>query len=89
MLSLYFKTKPNLPTDKKYLIEIFFKDWVDSVCNKEVDFSIERNIKEDWVPGMVETQETFRVDFNRSEDAVILKLKGIPVEFKDLIEQVK
>lgn len=88
MGSLYFKTKEHLPVDKTHLIEIFFKDWVDTVCNREVSFNIERKISEDWFPGMVTTAETFRVDFQRSEDMTMIKLIGIPAEFSNLIELV-
>lgn len=86
MTSLYFKTKQHLTIDKTHLIEILFKDWVDTVCNKEVDFDIERNVREEWLPGMVTTKETFRVNFQRPEDMTMIKLIGLPPEFSNLIE---
>jgi hypothetical protein len=89
MLSLYFKTKPEIPVDKHRLIEIFFKDWIDTICDKQVEFRIERNIDRDWIPGMVTYRETFRVDFEQSEDVLAVRLTGIPHEFENLIEFVK
>jgi hypothetical protein len=86
MDSLYFKTKQDLSVDKTHLIEILFKDWVDTVCNREVEFSIERRISEEWLPGMVTKKETFRVDFQRAEDITMIKLIGLPNEFLNLIE---
>lgn len=86
MDSLYFKTKQHLTVDKTHLIEILFKDWVDTVCNREVDFDIERKVNDEWLPGMVTTRETFRVDFRRAEDMTMIKLIGLPPEFLNLIE---
>jgi hypothetical protein len=37
---------------------------------------------------MVTYKETFRVDFEQQEDAVAMKLKGIPVEFQKYLELV-
>lgn len=89
MNSLYFKIKDSVDIEKHRFIELFFKDWVDGSCNREVQYKIERNIAEDWNPGMVRYRETFRVDFERQEDCLALKLKGVPTEFENFIELVK
>jgi hypothetical protein len=84
--SLYFKTK-EAPGSFRVL-ELFFKAWVDDSCNNEVQYKVERDIEKDWMPGMVHYHETFRVDFERQEDAVALKLKGIPDEFQKYLEML-
>jgi len=38
---------------------------------------------------MVHYRETFRVDFERREDAVAMSLKGVPREFQQYLEIVK
>lgn len=70
--SLLFKVKD---TSNNRVLEIFFKAWVDETCNNEVEYALESDIS-----------ETFRVDFERFEDAVALKLKGIPQEFQKYLE---
>lgn len=89
MLSIYYRTKPQIPIDKHRLVEIFFKDWVDTICDRKVQFSIERDISKEWLPGMVTYQETFRVDFEKSEDALVMQLRGVPAEFGDYLEMVR
>lgn len=89
MNSLYFKIKDSVDVDKHRLLELFFKDWIDDSCNREVQYKIERDFEKDWIPGMVRYRETFRVDFEKQEDCLALKLKGVPKEFKNFIELVK
>lgn len=89
MNSLYFKVKANVDADKQRLLELFFKDWVDDTCNNEVHYNVERDVEKDWEPGMVRYRETFRVDFERQEDAVALRLKGVPKEFQNFLEIVR
>jgi hypothetical protein len=87
--SLFFKIKDTVDVDKHRLLEIFFKDWVDDSCNNQVHYKVERDVKKDWQPGMVQYHETFRVDFDRQEDAVVMSLKGVPKEFQMYLEIVK
>jgi len=87
--SLFFKIKDSVDIDKHRLLEIFFKDWVDDSCDNQVQYKIERDVIKDWEPGMVHYRETFRVDFERREDAVAMSLKGVPREFQQYLEIVK
>lgn len=87
--SLFFKIKDTVDVDKHRLLEIFFKDWVDDSCNNQVQYRVERDVKKDWQPGMVHYHETFRVDFEKQEDAVVMSLKGVPKEFQMYLEIVK
>lgn len=80
--SLYFSFK--IAHDNKAILEMFFKDWADSICNKEVAYSINRKT----VPGSSFSRDTIRVDFENEEDAVALKLIGIPPEFQKYLEIV-
>ena len=89
MNSLYFKIKDNVNADKHRLLELFFKDWVDDTCENQVQYNVERDVDKDWEPGMVRYRETFRVDFDRQEDALALRLRGVPQEFRDFLEIVR
>jgi len=86
--SLFFKIKDTVDIDKHRLLEIFFKDWVDDTCNNQVQYKVQRDVEKDWVPGMVTYKETFRVDFESQEDAMAMKLKGVPKEFQSYLEIV-
>lgn len=72
--SILFKTKENIETDKKLLVELFFKDWVDQICEQQVVYKVERN--------------AMTVDFEKQEDAVALRLRGLPPEFQDYLELI-
>jgi len=72
--SLYFDVK--ITPDKKLILEMFFKDWADRICNNEVRYS---TITSDIMSGR--NKETIQVDFVNEEDAVAMKLKGVPDEF--------
>jgi len=87
--SLLFKIKDNVDIDKHRLLEIFFKDWVDDTCNNQVNYKVERDVRKNWEPGMVRYKETFRVDFETQEDALAMRLKGVPREFQSYLEIVK
>lgn len=84
--SLLFKTRESVSFDKHRLVELFFRDWVDQICEQQVQYRVERNVDKDWLPGMVNYRETFRVDFERQEDAVALRLRGLPPEFQNYLE---
>ena len=87
--SLYFKIKDSVDSDKHRILELFFKGWVDETCENQVQYKIERNSIKHWNPGMVHYTETFRVDFDRQEDALAIKLKGVPEELKSYLEIVE
>lgn len=73
-----FKIKPNIDIDKCRLLELFFKDWIDTLCENDVQYNIEQ---------IDNTNDSiFKVDFNNSEDAVALRLKGVPEEFQPYLE---
>ena len=79
--SLYFDVR--ITPDKKIILEMFFKDWADRICNNEVRYSI---IAADRMSGR--NTETIQVDFVNEEDAVAMKLKGVPDEFKNYLTLV-
>jgi len=87
--SLFFKIKDNVDIDKYRILELFFKDWVDNTCENQVQYKVQRDVIKEWIPGMVHYSETFRVDFERQEDAVAMKLKGVPQKFQTYLEIVK
>ena len=87
--SLSFKIKSSVDIDKHRLLEIFFKDWVDGSCDRQVHYTVERDVNKDWKPGMVYCDETFSVHFDKPEDALALKLKGVPSEFEKYLEIVR
>jgi hypothetical protein len=85
--SLFFRIKDNsTELDKHRIIEYFFKYWVDDTCNNEVDYSIESVATANVNP--LRLEELYRVDFEHIEDAVAIKLKGIPREYQPYIEIV-
>lgn len=82
--SLYFKIKDSAALEKHRILEIFFKSWIDDTCNNEVEYTL---VGVSDVPhGSLLWEETYRVDFVCVEDALVLKLKNIPLEFKSYIE---
>jgi hypothetical protein len=75
--SLYFHFKaPNSNADNVLLM--FFEDWADQICDREVSYSV---VGSDG-GGKFWSNEIIRVDFVNKEDAIAMKLKGIPDEFK-------
>jgi hypothetical protein len=81
-ISLYFDVRA--APDKKRILEIFFKDWVDRLCNNEVTYITVGHNRYD----VGSEFDTIRLDFVNSEDAVALKLRGIPAEFRKYLEIV-
>lgn len=64
---------------------MFFQGWADEICNNEVSYStvaINGGSRMWW-------NEIIRVEFVNEEDAVAIKLKGIPDEFKEYLEIVE
>lgn len=72
--SLSYKLKPTGDNNDR-ILQFFFKAWVDDSCDNEVEY-------------FQKSKETIRVDFENSEDAVALRLKGIPDEFQNYLEIV-
>ena len=60
---------------------MFFEDWADHICDQQVRYSI---VETDG-GGKYWHNETVRVDFVKEEDAVVMKLKGIPDEFRNYL----
>lgn len=58
---------------------MFFKDWADRICNNEVTYST--IIESHKLYG--EESEIIRVDLVNEQDAVAMKLRGVPDEFKN------
>ena len=78
--SIFFKIKDTMAQEKHRMVELFFKSWVDTICNNEVSINrVSYTADLDWL-------EIFRADFENPEDAVALKLKGIPLEYQTYIE---
>jgi hypothetical protein len=74
--SLSYKLKPiTQAMDHRRILHIFFQAWVDETCNNEVQFTELSN-------------ETIMVECERTEDAIALRLKGIPDEFQNYLEIV-
>ena len=85
--SLYFKFKNISDVDKHKVLQMFFKAWVDETCNNEVGYSVVQDFdKSDYSVSPV--IEAFRIDFEHFEDALALKLKGVPAEFQNYLEIV-
>lgn len=77
---IYFHLKAT--SDKESILKMFFQDWTDDICNQEVSYSTVstgRGSRAWW-------NEIIRVDFSNAEDAVALRLRGIPEEFKEYLE---
>lgn len=72
--SLYYNLKAS--ADNQKIVEIFFQDWADRICNEEVFYS------------PLQPNGYIRVDFKNEEDAIAMKLRGIPAEFQKYLEIV-
>lgn len=80
--SLFFKIKDSAALDKHRILEIFFKSWVDGNCNNEVNYTVQ------YTTNVHTFEELFRVDFISSEDAMAIKLKGVPKDISDYVELI-
>jgi len=83
-LSLRIKVDPRFEEAHKFnLIAIFLKDWIDSNCNNQVKYTLEVNPSDlDYFLN----EYTINVEFDNSEDALALKLKGIPERFQQNVK---
>jgi len=83
--SLHFKL--DTPADKAKVLELFFQDWADSICNNEVSYeTVESDSKHG--SGSIWWDEIIRVNFKNPEDAIAMKLRGIPNEFQNYLSFV-
>ena len=81
--TLFFKIKDTPPLEKYSIVEVFFKYWVDCACNNEVNYTLQ----EIFAPTDSSTwEEIYKVEFDYAEDAIALKLMGVPKEFEQYIE---
>ena len=71
-------------SDKESILKMFFQDWADELCNNEVSYS---TVASDG-GGRLWWNEIIRVEFVNEEDAVAMKLKGIPDELKQYLKLV-
>lgn len=71
--SLSYRVKP-YGDDNYRILQFFFKAWVDETCDNEVQYTM--------------NPDDIKVDFEHPEDAIALKLKGIPDEFQNYLEIV-
>lgn len=76
--SLFYKIKAT--DNKHHILLLFFKEWTDRMCDEVTynDLVTYPSDKYQW-------HHTFRVDFAREEDAVAMKLRGVPEEFKEYL----
>lgn len=84
--SLFFKIKDAAALKKHRILELFFKSWIDDTCQNEVEYTL--MAVEEAAHGSFSWVEIYRVDFERPEDVVALKLAGIPLEFQKYIELI-
>jgi chitinase len=82
--SIYFIVKSEVDKNKHKLLELFFKDWVDTSCDNEVQYKVE----EIGIAFLDDSYTTFKVDFEKQEDALALRLRGVPAEFQNYLEIV-
>lgn len=76
---LYYKIKDNVALNKHHLIDLFFRDWVDDICDNGVNFRTERT-------NVSDLSDTFVVDFESQEDAIAVRLRGVPKKFQMYLE---
>lgn len=57
---------------------MFFEDWADRIGKNEISYSV---VAGDG-GGITQWNDIIRVDFANEEDATIMKLKGVPIEFQ-------
>lgn len=74
-----FKINDGIDSDKIRLLEILFKDWVDNICENQVEYKISYG----------HNNTCLNVQFMNIEDATAVILKGLPNEFKHYIELVE
>lgn len=78
--TLYFHFRTT--DDNRNILKMFFENWADGICNNEVKYSIVGS------DGGQTAWKIIRVDFMNDEDATLVKLKGIPLEFQKYLELI-
>jgi len=78
--TLFYSIKASAPEVNDAVLELFFKSWVDEVCNNGARCKINK-----YTPVATQYRNTFCVEFPREEDALMMKLKGLPSEFENYI----
>lgn len=74
----------NVSQNKAVVLKMFFEDWADGLCSNEITYS---TIATEG-SGFSHTTELIQVDFVNEEDAVAMKLRGIPQELQKYLEIV-
>lgn len=74
-MDIEVKVKDDVAHNKYGILKVFFEEWIDDMCDCQVQYK-----------GTI--GNNFKVIFDRPEDAVILRLIGIPSEFENYIEIV-
>ena len=74
--SLFFKIKDTATLEKHKIVEIFFKSWVDSICNNEVDYTLTDVLEAPL--NSVRWEEIYRVDFERTSRCSCFEAKRYP-----------
>ncbi len=83
MISLYYQIKDTVDVDKRQLLELFFKDWAEDTGCNHVHYEVSKNQHMHSAH-----RGAFRLDFECTEDLVALKLRGVPLEFRNFIELI-
>lgn len=75
---LHFIATPN----NKHVLRMFFEDWADRIGENKIEYSV---VAGDG-GGITFWNDIIRVDFADSEDATVMRLKGIPEEFQKYLK---
>jgi len=67
----------------RQVLKMFFENWADSVCNNEVRYSVVHDSG-----GFGTWNEIIKVDCTNEEDATLMKLRGVPEEFRKYLTLV-
>ena len=89
---MYLRYHLKAADDKKKILEMFFKDWADSVCNNKVRYSSTVESEDYYfshgpLPAVVVTA-IIKVEFDNEEDAVAMKLKGVPPDLQQYLSLI-
>lgn len=83
MSSLFFRIKDSASSYS--VVELFLRAWIDANCNNEVNYIVDDPTSNDFFRVDLSTLNV-RVDFDNTEDAILLKLKGVPEELSVYVE---
>ena len=82
---MYLKYHLKAADDKKKILEMFFKDWADRICNNQVRYT---SIEQAPPESIFYDDEIIRVEFDNEEDAVAMKLKGVPPDLQQYLSLI-